>query len=287
MRVLGSLSSGTEVAWAGQLSSVAKTSQMHPSRALNPAAFSTTGIWRALKPRDFFATAGRYAPWFAVLAIALAVVALYVGFALAPPAADQGEAFRIVFVHVPAAWMSLLIYIAMAAFALLGLTLKRRLSPILASALAPTGATFSFIALWSGALWGRPTWGSWWVWDARLSSELVLLFFYLGIVALQLAISEPRRADRATGILTLVGAINVPVVHFSVQWWSTLHQSTGIALNVPATSAGVAAAGTSLMALSFLAYTAAAVLVRAQNTILERERRSAWVAGLGSADALV
>ena len=182
--------------------------------------------------------------------------------------------------------MSLAIFVAMALLSLPTLTHRQRLSPILASALAPTGALFAFLALWTGALWGRPTWGSWWVWDARLSSELLLFLFYLAIVGLQMAIEDPRRADRASAVLTLIGVVNVPVVYFSVQWWSTLHQGTGIALNVPEAGVAVSTLGTSLMALAFAAYTVAAAMARAENTILERERRSNWVNDLRNANAL-
>ncbi len=255
-------------------------------RAYPPAALGTTGLWRAIRPRAFFGPAHRLAPWFGLLAFVFAVAALALGLVMAPPAPDQGDAYRIVFIHVPAAWMSLGIFVVMALLSGVTLGLRQKLSPILAGSLAPTGALFAFIALWTGALWGRPTWGSWWVWDARLSSELLLFLFYLAIVVLQLSIEDTRRADRATAVLTLVGVVNVPVVYFSVQWWSTLHQSAGIALNVPAAGADLSAAGTTLMALAFVAYTAAAALARSQTTILERERRSNWAHGLRDGDAL-
>jgi len=253
---------------------------MNPLNAAPNAPIGLTNWWRVLPPRAFFPAAGLLAPWFAAAALGLALAATYVGFIRAADGSGQGQAFRILFVHVPSAWMSLLIYLAMAFWAGIGLVMKTRLSSIIASAMAPTGALFTFLALWSGALWGRPTWGAWWVWDARLTSELVLLFFYLGIVALQSAIDDPRRADRSTGILALIGVVNVPIVFYSVQWWSTLHQTGGIAEAVPAVAAAASVAGTWLMLLAFAAYSAAVILLRVQNLILERERRSAWVTDL-------
>ena len=147
---------------------------------------------------------------------------------IAPTDFQQGDAYRIIFIHVPAAWMSMLIYVVMAFWAGLGLVLNTRLSSMLATALAPTGALMTFIALWTGALWGKPTWGTWWVWDARLTSELLLLFLYLGFMALQAAADDPRRADRAGAIVALVGVVNVPIIYFSVKWWNTLHQGSTI-----------------------------------------------------------
>ena len=151
------------------------------------------------------------------LALLLRLVGLYIGFFVAPTDCQQGEAYRIIFIHVPAAWMSMFIYLVMAFWAALGLVFNTRLSSMMAQALAPTGALFTFLALWTGALWGKPIWGTWWVWDARLTSELILLFLYLGFMALQAAIDDPRRADRAGALLALVGVVNVPIIYFSVQ----------------------------------------------------------------------
>src|SRR5712672_4398446 len=169
-------------------------------------------------PQSFYPLAGKLVPCFHVAAALLAVAGIYIGFFLAPTDAQQGEAYRIIFIHVPAAWMSMFIYVVMAGWAALGLALNTRLSGMMASALAPTGAMFTFVALWSGALWGKPTWGTYWVWDARLTSELVLLFLYFGFMALQAAIEDPRRADRAGALLAIVGVVNVPIIYYSVQW---------------------------------------------------------------------
>ena len=151
------------------------------------------GWLRFAAPAAFFPLAGKMIPWFGAAAALLSVAGLVLGFLMAPTDHQQGDAYRIIFVHVPAAWLSMLIYVAMAFWAGVGLVFNTRLSSMLASALAPTGALFTFLALWTGALWGKPTWGAWWVWDARLTSELILLFLYIGFMALQAAIDEPDR----------------------------------------------------------------------------------------------
>lgn len=215
-----------------------------------------------------------------MLAALLAAAGLYVGLLLAPTDHQQGEAYRIIFVHVPAAWMSMIIYLAMAAWAGAGLVFNTRVSAIMASALAPTGAMFTFLALWTGALWGKPTWGAWWVWDARLTSELILLFLYLGIMSLHASIDEPRRADRAAAILALVGVVNVPIIYFSVKWWNTLHQGASVSLTSAPSMAFVMLAGMLLMVAAFWAYAIAVTLARARCLVLEREGGAAWVAQL-------
>lgn len=169
-------------------------------------------------PKAFYPLAGKLVPWLGVTAAALSLAGVYVGFFLAPTDAQQGEGYRIIFLHVPVSWMSMVIYLAMAFWAGIGLVFNSRLSAMMASALAPTGALFTFLSLWTGALWGKPMWGTWWVWDARLTSELVLLFLYIGFIALQSAIEDRRRADRAGAVLALVGVVNIPVIYFSVQW---------------------------------------------------------------------
>ncbi|MCC6210560.1 MAG: cytochrome c biogenesis protein CcsA, partial [Burkholderiales bacterium] len=207
-------------------------------------------LFRFASPQAFFPLAGRMIPWFAVLAAAFAAAGLYVGFFVAPTDATQGEAYRIIFLHVPAAWMSMFLYLVMAGWAGIGLAFHTRLSGMMASAVAPTGAMFTFLALWSGALWGRPTWGAYWVWDARLTSELILLFLYLGFLALKGAIDDPARADRAGAILALIGVVNVPIIYFSVQWWNTLHQGASVSLTSAPAMAETMLAGMLLMALA-------------------------------------
>ncbi|GIZ52706.1 heme ABC transporter permease CcmC [Noviherbaspirillum aridicola] len=220
--------------------------------------------------------AGKLIPWFATAAVLLAVVGMVIGFLVAPTDHQQGEAYRIIFLHVPAAWMSMFVYLVMAFWSGVGLVFNTRLSSMMASALAPTGALFTFIALWTGALWGKPTWGTWWVWDARLTSELILLFLYIGFMALQAAIDDPRRADKAGAVLALVGAVNVPVIYFSVQWWNTLHQGSSVSMTKAPSMAMTMLAGMLIMALAAWAYTIAVSLMRVRCIMLERERHAEW-----------
>ena len=179
-------------------------------------------------PANFYSLAGRLQPLFAALALLLAVAGLGIGFLLAPIDAQQGQAYRIVFVHVPASWMAMFTYCVMAFWAAVGLAFNVRLAAMLAAALAPTGALFAALSLVTGSLWGKPMWGTWWAWDARMTSTLVLLFLYLGVIALRAAIDAPRRADKAAGVLALVGVVNVPIIYFSVRWWNTLHQGQSV-----------------------------------------------------------
>jgi heme exporter protein C len=230
-------------------------------------------------PNTFYPLAGRMAPWFFVLAAVLTTIGLYIGFFVAPTDATQGDAYRIIFIHVPAAWMSMFLYVVMAFWAAIGLAFNTRLSSMMAQAIAPTGALMTFIALWTGSLWGRPTWGTYWVWDARLTSELILLFLYIGFMALQAAIDDPRRADRAGAVLAIVGVINVPIIYFSVQWWNTLHQGASVRPG-GSSMATTMLWGMLVMALAFWMYSIAATLVRVRAIILERERRTDWVRDL-------
>jgi heme exporter protein C len=228
-------------------------------------------------PQAFYPLAGKMIPWFAWSAVLLVIAGLIISFVIAPTDFQQGEAYRIIFVHVPAAWMSMVIYIAMAFWAGLGLALNARLSAMMAQALAPTGAMFTFLALVTGSLWGKPMWGTYWVWDARLTSELILLFLFIGFMALQAAIDDPRRADRAGALLALVGVVNVPIIYFSVKWWSTLHQGSSINMGAAPKMAATMLLGMLLMAAAFWMYTIAVALMRARCIMLERERNSEWV----------
>ena len=236
-------------------------------------------------PQAFYPLAGRMLPWFAAAAAIFAAAGLYVGFFVAPTDFQQGESYRIIFVHVPASWMSMFIYLVMAGWAALGLAFHTRLSGMMATALAPTGAMFAFLSLWTGALWGKPTWGTYWVWDARLTSELVLFFLYLGFMALQAAIDDPRRADKAGAVLALVGAVNIPIIYFSVQWWNTLHQGASVSLTRSPTMAATMFTGMILMALAFWMYSIAVALARVRAIILERERQAVWAQNLEEAAA--
>lgn len=231
-------------------------------------------------PATFYPLAGKLIPWFALAAAGLTLVGLYLSFFVAPTDFQQGESYRIIFIHVPAAWMSMFIYIVMAGWAAAGLIFNTRLSSMMANALAPTGALFTFIALWTGALWGKPTWGAWWVWDARLTSELILLFLYLGFLALHAAIDDTRRADRASALLALVGVVNVPIIYFSVKWWNTLHQGASVSMTMAPKMAATMLLGMLVMALACWMYSIAAALSRVRCIILEREQQAEWLAKL-------
>lgn len=246
---------------------------------------SNFNLYKYSSPATFYVLAGRMIPWFYGAAALLCVVGLYISFFLAPTDFQQSEAYRIIFIHVPAAWMSMFIYMIMAGWAALGLAFNTRLSFMMASALAPTGAMLTFVSLWTGALWGKPTWGAWWVWDARLTSELILFFLYLGFMALQAAIDDPRRADRAGALIALVGVVNVPIIYFSVRWWNTLHQGASISVSKAPSMAAIMLEGMLVMALAAWMYTIAAALSRVRSIILERERNSQWVAQMLEADA--
>ena len=228
-------------------------------------------------PATFYQLSGKLIPWFGWSAAILTVIGLYIGFFMAPTDFQQGEAYRIIFIHVPAAWMSMFIYLVMAFWGAIGLAFKTRLSFMMSRALAPTGALFTFIALWTGALWGKPMWGAWWVWDARLTSELILLFLYIGIMALWAAIDDTQRGDRAGALLTLVGAINVPIIYFSVKWWNTLHQGASVSLTKAPSMAKIMLIGMLVMAIAAWLYTIAVALYRVRTLILERERNTDWV----------
>ena len=228
-------------------------------------------------PQRFYPLAGALTPWFAGIGLLLAAYGLYLGLWVAPTDATQGQAYRIIFVHVPTAWMSMVLYVAMAGWAGAGLVFNSRLSSMMACAIAPTGALMTALALWTGALWGKPTWGAWWVWDARLTSELVLLFLYIGFMSLHASIDDPRRADRAAGLLALVGVVNVPIIYFSVKWWNTLHQGASVSLTSSPSMASTMLTGMLLMVVAFWMYAIAVALARVRNIILARERHTEWV----------
>ncbi len=236
-------------------------------------------------PSRFYALTLALSPWIWAMATVFAVAGLYLGFAVAPTDATQGEVYRIIFLHVPAAWVSMVLYLAMAFWAAIGWAFKARTASMLARAIAPTGALFTFLALWTGALWGKPTWGTYWVWDARLTSEFILLLLYLGYLALVTAIDDERRSDQAGALLAIVGAVNVPIIYFSVRWWNTLHQGASVSFNAAPKMASVMLTGMLLMSIACWAYAFAIVFARARALVLERERDTAWVGALAGRPA--
>lgn len=234
-------------------------------------------LYKYASPASFYPLAGKMIPWFAVPAAVLAVIGLYLGLIFAPTDYQQGESYRIIFIHVPTAWMGMFIYLVMAGYAILALGFNTRLSAMMMQALAPTGAMFTAVALWTGALWGKPTWGAWWVWDARMTSTLILLFLYLGYIALDNAIEDRRRADKAGALLVLVGAVNVPIIYFSVKWWNTLHQGASVSLTTSPKMAQIMLAGMLVMTFACWAYAIAVSLARVRGIILEREKSAQWI----------
>ena len=234
-------------------------------------------IFHYASPQNFYPLAGKLWPLFAMLGVVLSAWGLWLGMFVAPADFQQGEGYRIIFVHVPVSWMSMVIYLAMAFWSVLGLTFNTRLSGMMTRALAPTGALFAFLSLWTGALWGKPMWGAWWVWDARLTSELILFFLYLGYIALTSAIDDTRRSDRAGALIAIVGAINVPIIYFSVKWWNTLHQGASVSVTQGSSMAAIMLWSMLLMALAFWFYTVALVLYRVRTLILQRESHATWV----------
>lgn len=246
---------------------------MKPSRPPNPES----GWLQWASPRNFDTLASRLVRPLLAAAMCLAGLGLFWGFYLAPIDAVQGHSYRIMFLHVPASWVAMIVYLAMAFWSAVYLVFRTRLSAMMAQALAPTGALMTLLSLVTGSLWGKPTWGTYWVWDARLTSMLLLLFLYLGFIALTRSVTPARRADAAGSILALIGAVNVPVIYFSVVWWNTLHQGASISFD-----SGVSIHPTMLTALLLMsaaawAYSIAVVLGRLRVLVLEREAQAEWV----------
>ena len=235
-------------------------------------------------PPEFFRLTGILAPIAFSVAAVLGAIGLYLAFFVVPTDAVQGDAYRIIFIHVPTAWMAMFIYAVMAFWAGMGVVFNTRMSAVMALGLAPTGASMAFLSLWTGALWGRPSWGTYWDWDIRMTSTLILLFLYLGFIALHGAIDDIRRADRAAGILALVGVVNLPIIYFSVIWWNSLHQGPSITATRAPTIATPMLVAMLVMVFAVWLYCIGAALTRARALVLEREREAEWVRDLaGSA----
>ena len=228
-------------------------------------------LFKYSSPTAFYPLAGKLVPWFAALAAIFAVIGLYLGLFVAPEDFQQGEVYRIIFIHVPAAWMAMVIYLVMAMYGVMALTFNTRLSAMMMEALAPTGAIFTALALWTGALWGKPTWGTYWAWDARMTSTLILLFLYIGYLALINAIEDKKRADKAGALLVIVGSVNVPIIYFSVKWWNTLHQGASVSVTASPKMAAIMLWAMLMVAIACWTYAIAISLVRVRAIILERE----------------
>jgi heme exporter protein C len=228
-------------------------------------------------PREFYRISGSLLPWIWVPCLALLLLGSWQALVVAPPDYQQGESYRIMFVHVPSAWMSMLVYSTMAVCAIIGLVWRMKMAHIILISSVPIGASFTFLALFTGAFWGKPMWGAYWVWDARLTSELILLFLYVGITGLYTAFDDRRTAERAAAILVLVGSVNIPIIHYSVEWWNTLHQGPTVTkFDSPSIHPSMLWP-LLIMAVAFTLLYCALVLMRSRNRILEQERRSQWV----------
>ena len=228
-------------------------------------------------PPHFYRIAGNWLPWLGTIFLLLLVTGLYGGLILAPPDYQQGESYRIIFVHVPSAWMSLFIYMVMAACGVVVLVWRMKIAEIVLISSAPIGASFTFLALATGSLWGKPMWGTWWVWDARLTSELILLFLYLGVIGLHGAIEDKRIAARAIAILAIVGMVNIPIIHYSVEWWNSLHQGPTVTKFDEPSIHWSMLIPLLLMALAFQVYYVLALFQSCRAELLQRERNSKWV----------
>ncbi|MDE2196469.1 MAG: heme ABC transporter permease [Gammaproteobacteria bacterium] len=236
-----------------------------------------TWFHKLASPPYFYLLAERLVPWFAWASLLIILAGLYGGLWLAPPDYQQGDGFRIIYIHVPSAWMSMFAYAVMAVAAAIGLIWRMKLAHAVSAAAAPLGASFAFLALVTGSLWGKPMWGTYWVWDARLTSELILLFLYVGYIALNQAFEDQRTGDRASAILTLVGSVNLPIIHYSVQWWNTLHQGPTVFVGTGSDIAPGMLVPLLVMIAGFMLYFAAFVMKRIQVEVLRRERNTNWV----------
>ncbi len=236
-----------------------------------------TRFHRYGSPVHFYELAESIIPWLTWIFIVLGMVGLIGGLIYAPADYQQGESFRIIYVHVPSAWLSLFIYMNMAGAGAISLIWKMKVADAFARAAAPLGASFTFLALVTGSLWGKPMWGTYWVWDARLTSELILLFLYLGYIALQNAIEDPRAAARAGAILAIVGSANIPIIHYSVEWWNTLHQGPTVSKFDAPSIHWTMLVPLLAMTGAFMAFFGSIALRRSQSELIAMEPRSKWV----------
>ncbi len=242
-------------------------------------------MWQAFKlwfhqwgsPPVFYRRSARWIPWLWLLALLPAGPGLYQALFVVPSDYLQGDSYRILFIHVPSAWMSMMIFVMMALLAAIGLVWRIRTAEILAMASAPIGAAFTLVTLLTGSLWGRPTWGTYWQWDGRMTSELILLFLYAGVIALYRAIEDRRQAARAAGLLAVIGVVNIPIIHYSVQWWTTLHQGSTIKLTGPSTIDPSMLPPLLMLIVASKFFYAANLLSRARLELYEQDRQKDWV----------
>ena len=235
---------------------------------------------RLASPREFYKISRYATPVFGLLFLGFTLAGAYLGLFVAPADYQQGDSFRIIYVHVPAAWLSLFIYVVMATAGAIGLIWRMKMAFVVVICSAPIGAAFTALALVTGSLWGAPIWGTWWEWDARLTSELILLFLYLGAMALYYAFDDRNAGQRATAVLAVVGVVIVPIIHYSVEWWSSLHQGATVFRADGPAMPGSMLKPLLLMALGFTFFYGYCLFLRAQNMVLHNERKSRWVKDL-------
>lgn len=236
-------------------------------------------LWfhKLASPPYAYRLAGRFQPWLLWPAVILMLIGAYGGLVLAPPDYQQGDAFRIIYVHVPSAIMSLQVYVVMAIAAAVGIIWRIKLAHAVASACAVIGAWFTVLTLVTGSIYGKPMWGTWWEWDPRITSELIQLFLYLGYLALRASFDDVQRADRASAILAIVGVVNVPIVKYSVVWWNSLHQGPTISkLGAPSITLSMSWPLFTML-LGFMLYFGAVLCDRLRGEILKRERNASWL----------
>ncbi|BAF61720.1 heme ABC transporter permease [Candidatus Vesicomyidisocius calyptogenae] len=228
-------------------------------------------------PKNFYQISQKIILWLLIPFIILMLIGLYWGLIVAPIDYQQGESYRIMFIHVPAAWMSMFVYLVLAISGGIGLIWKIKLAYVIAKVSAPIGVAFTFLALTTGAVWGKPMWGTWWVWDARLTSELILLFLYLAYMSLNNAFDNPKTASKASSVLAIMGLVNLPIIHYSVKWWNTLHQSASVSVNKVAIQDVDMLIALLLMGMAFKFLYGALMLMRARDEVLVIEQNSSWV----------
>lgn len=241
--------------------------------------FSQIWAWiqRFSSPQYFYQISNFLFKWLGGIAVLLIIIGLYWGLFIAPIDYQQGDSYRIIFLHVPAAWLSMFIYLVMAISAIIGLIWRIKLANIFAKSSAPIGAVFTVIALVTGSIWGKPMWGTWWVWDARLTSELILLFLYLAYMGLNNAFSNPQTGARSSSVLAIVGLVNLPIIHYSVNWWNTLHQGASVSkLDAPSIHIDMLIP-LLIMAVAFKLFYVSLALYDARTEVLLQEQNKRWV----------
>ena len=234
-------------------------------------------IWKFASPFLFYKYSSKLVTIFGSLSLILFIIGAYFSLFISPVDSQQGEVYRIIFIHVPSAWMSMLIYLVMGFWSFIGLIFNTRLSFILSHACAKTGAIMCLIALVTGSIWGKPTWGTWWVWDARLTSELVLFFLYIGYISLFKSIESFKKADQVCAYIAIFGTINIPIIYFSVKWWATLHQGASLSFDGGSQIDSVMLISLLIMTFAFWFYCIAIILFRAKTIVIYRESQKSWL----------